>query len=326
MLYELTTGGLPFADGDPVAVISQHIHASVVPPRAKTSDVPPMLDVLILQLMSKDVDSRPAAASETKKLLERPDLLDPSATGDREVLVLDRIVRGRFVGRQRELGEARSVWSKSESGEGQTLLVSGEPGVGKTRLMRELSTHVEVSGGKALVGSCYAEGGAPYAPFGQIVRSALRHNGREVPDFVMADLLELAPDLKPYFPYVSPNAELSPQAEQQRLFENMVTFCGSLSEARPLLLVLDDAHWADSGSLALMRHLARRIRNKPILLLATYREIEIDEARPFREVLLDLNRERLARRLKLARLTSDQTEDLLAAIFEDIRIRVRDQR
>ena len=320
MLYELTTGNLPFSGGDPVAVISQHIHASVVPPRAKNPEIPPLFDTLIIQLMSKDPDARPASAGETQKLLERSDLLDLAAKDEREVLVLDRIVNGRFVGREQELSEARSLWSKAEAGEGQTLLVSGEPGVGKTRLMRELSTHAEVSGGRTLIGACYAEGGAPYAPFAQILRLALRNgsqNGFDIPEFIIADLLDLAPELKPYFPNIHSNPPLSPEAEQQRLFENVVTFCGLLSEEKPLLIVLDDAHWADSGSLSLMRHLSRRIRNKSVLLMATYREIEIDEARPFREVLLDLNRERLARRIKLGRLTSQQTEDLLAAIFEE---------
>jgi tetratricopeptide (TPR) repeat protein len=142
-------------------------------------------------------------------------------------------------------------------------------------------------------------------------------NGFEVPEFVLADLLTLAPELKPYYPSVPSNPALSPEAEQRRLFENVVTFCAALSELHPLLIVLDDAHWADSGSLALMRHLARRLRNKRVLLLATYRELEVNEARPLREVLLDLNRERLARRLKLGRLTHDQTGALLEAIFEE---------
>ena len=84
-----------------------------------------------------------------------------------------------------------------------------------------------------------------------------------------------------------------------------------------MLLVLDDAHWADSGSLSMLRHLARRLRHKRVLLMATYREVELDEARPFHEVMLDLNRERLAARMKLSRLSREETEALLAAIFEE---------
>ncbi len=324
MLYELTTGALPFAHEDPLAVISQHIHTSVVPPKAKNPEIPPLLDSLIVQLMSKDPEHRPPSASDVFDYLERTDLLDPDAEGEKEILVLDRIVRGRFVGREQELSEARSLWSKAAAGDGQTLLISGEPGIGKTRLMRELATHVEVTGGRALMGACYAEGGAPYSPFAQILRKALEDGagkgngaGLDLPDFVLADLLSLAPELRPYYPDVPPNPQLEPESEQHRLFENVVAFCSTLSEKAPLMLVVDDAHWADSGSLSLMRHLARRIRQKRILLLATYREVELDEARPFNEVLLDLNRERLARRVKLSRLSREQTKALLGALLED---------
>ena len=320
MLYELTTGSLPFSHSDPLAVISQHLHASVVPPRAKRPEVPPLLDELILRLMSKRPEDRPASAGEVLEALQRSDLLDPEARAGQELRVIDRIARGRFIGREQELNEARELWGKAAGGQGQTLLISGEPGIGKTRLMRELATHVEVTGGRTLVGTCYAEGGAPYAPFAQIVRRTLgkgAQNGHPLPEFVLADLLSLAPDLKPYYPELSPNPPLEPQAEQQRLFENVVAFCGTLSEESPVLLVLDDAHWADSGSLSMLRHLARRTRRNRLLLMATYREVELNEARPFHEVMLDLNRERLATRLKLARLTREETQALLAAIFEE---------
>ena len=320
MLYELTTVELPFVQDDPLAVISQHIHTSVVPPRAKNAEIPPRLDDLIVQLMSKSPNDRPPTAAAVLEVLESRDILDPEASGEQDVLVLERIVRGRFVGRESELSEARSLWSKAAGGDGQTLLVSGEPGIGKTRLMRELATHVEITGGRALVGACYAEGGAPYGPFSQILRKALKNgaqNGFTVPDFVVADLLNLTPDLKPYYPDLPPNPSLDPEAEQQRLFENVVAFCEALSQEQPLLLVVDDAHWADSGSLSMLRHLSRRLKSRPVLLMATYREIELNESRPFHEVLLDLNRERLTRRLKLTRLTREQTEALLTALLEE---------
>jgi len=320
MLYELTTGELPFTQGDPLAVISQHIHASVVPPRAKNVEVPPRLDDLILQLMEKSPENRPRSAGEVQKALERGDLLDPQAEGVKEIAVIRRMSRGRFVGREQELTDAIGLWNRALAGEGQLLLLSGEPGIGKTRLIRELSTHVEVTGGRSLIGECESEGGAPYAPFAQIIRKSLRRgaeNGFDLPEFVMGDLLELAPELKPYYPDVPPNPKLEPEAEQRRLFENMVAFCRSISEHAPLLLVIDDAHWADSGTLSLLRYLAGRTQNQRTLLAATYREVELDEARPFHEALLELNRKRLGTRLKLKRFDQQQSRDLLAAIFEE---------
>jgi tetratricopeptide (TPR) repeat protein len=117
-----------------------------------------------------------------------------------------------------------------------------------------------------------------------------------LPEFVLADLLTLAPALRLRFPDVPPNPPLDPQSEQQRLFESVVAFYQALSEHTPLLLVLEDAHWGDSGTLSLLRYLARRARRHRIFLVATYREVELDATRPFRQVLLDLQRERLAER------------------------------
>jgi predicted ATPase/DNA-binding SARP family transcriptional activator len=322
ILYELTTGVMPFRGDHPLAVISQHLHAPPVPPRARDEGIPPALDALILRLLSKDPQERPASAAEVQRALEAAEILDREATPARELSVLERIERGRLVAREEELAEARLIWRKASAGEGGVLLVSGEPGIGKTRLVRELCTEVQVAGDRVLVGECYAEGGAPYAPFAQILRRAFRDGAGEelassLPEFVLADLLTLAPSLRLRFPDVPPNPPLDPKSEQQRMFENMVACCGALCERTPVLLVLEDAHWADSGSLALLRHLVRRTRRHPILIVATYREMELDHTRPFQDVLLDLNRERLATRMRLSRLDREGTHDMLAVLFAE---------
>jgi ABC-type oligopeptide transport system substrate-binding subunit len=320
MLYELTTGRLPFTADDPVAVISQHLHAPVVPPRAKNDQVPPALDTLIVRLLSKDPAGRPGSAAEVLRLLDSPGILDREAVPGEELSMLERIERGRLVGRERELQEARGLWSQVLSGQGRMLLISGEPGIGKTRLVRELVTQTEVSGGRALVGASYAEGGMPFAPFRQILHQVLRgdsDDGFDLPEFVLADLLVLAPELRVRYPDVPPNPPLDPQAEQQRLFESLLVFFTGLGEGAPLLLVLEDAHWAGSGTLSLLRHLARHTRQGRVMIVATYREVELDGARPLHEVLLDLQRERLATRLKLPRLDREGTEELLAVLFDE---------
>ncbi|MEK7786565.1 MAG: AAA family ATPase, partial [Chloroflexota bacterium] len=248
-------------------------------------------------------------------------------TGGEVSSLLDRIVRGRLVGREAELTETTTLWQRVVAGEGQVLLVSGEPGVGKTRLVRELMTQAQASGAIVLVGECYAEGGAPYAPIGQIIRQALDTPGWEypagsrlgLPDFVVADLITLAPGLRARYPDIPLNPPLDPQSEQEHLHESVIELCARLTQVAraPLLLFVDDVHWADSGTLFLLRHLARRLRRGRAMIVATYREVELDEARPLHEVLLDLNRERLAARLKLSRLSREQTRDLLTAMFAE---------
>jgi len=318
MLYELTTGGLPFMAGDPLAVVSQHIHAPVVPPRAKNDRIPPALEALILQLMQKDPLERPTSAKEVLERLSAPEMLDATAMPLEELSVLDRIVRGRLVGRERELKQARQAWLQAMSGQGQLLLVSGEPGVGKTRLMREIATQAEVSGGQAFIGESQAEGNAPYAAFAQIFRRALRaHQDKnfELSNLVLAELISIAPNLQFDYPDIPPNPALGPESEQLRLFESVIRFLSTICEKGPLLLVFEDIHWADSGTLSLLQFLAKRCREYPVLLLGTYREVELDEALPFHQTLLDLNRKNLGTRLKLERLDEEKTREMLEVIF-----------
>ncbi|MFQ5931730.1 MAG: AAA family ATPase, partial [Nitrospiraceae bacterium] len=320
MLYELTVGSLPFDQGDALTIVSQHINAAPIPPRARNPEISPRLEALILQLLSKEQTERPSSAAAVIEALDDPDLLDPTAVTDQEMAVLGRIARGRFVGRQKELKQARTIWMQTMAGAGQTLLISGEPGIGKSSLARELATQAEISGGRTLIGECYAEGGAPYSPFSQILRRLLpahSKNGSNVPEFVIADLISLTPELRPYYDELPELPSLDPESEQRRLSESMVTLFSSLSEQSPLLLVIEDAHWADSGSLSMLRYLARRTKGQHIMLVATYREVELDETLPLQEMLVELNRERLASRLKLTRFGKDETRDLLATIFQD---------
>jgi eukaryotic-like serine/threonine-protein kinase len=326
ILYELLTGSLPFQADEPLAVISQHLHAPVPPPHAHRPDLPLALETLILRLLEKEPEARPNSALEVQQTLEtilaaqtglgaqpfssKPEEANPS-------LLLDRIVRGRLIGREREVAEMRASLHQAFSGQGSVLLLSGESGIGKTRLARELLTQAAISGARILSGACYSEGGVPYAPFPQLIIDSfqLADAPFDLSSFALADLLAIAPELRQRFSDLSSIPNFDTYSEQQRIFESVTSWGAAIASKSPLLIFIDDIHWADSSTLFLIRHLARRLDNRPFIFLLTYREVELHEASPLQNVLHDLNRERLSTRIKLSRFDRSQTQNMLSAML-----------
>src|SRR5512142_81726 len=112
MMYELVAGRLPFTADDPLGVISQHLNAPPVPPSTHNANLPPALDALILRLLSKRPEERPATAADVRASLDR--LYDEPQEYDTQILSglspLDRLARGRMVGRREEFNQVRGVW------------------------------------------------------------------------------------------------------------------------------------------------------------------------------------------------------------------------
>lgn len=325
MAYELVAGRLPFSGDDPLAIISQHLYAPVVPPSTYNRAIPPGLESLILRLLSKSPEGRPASAAEVAAALEALSGASPLAHVDSsESTLLDHLVRGRLIGRKRELALAREVWNQAASGGGHddVLLLGGEAGVGKTPFVRELVALVEVTGGRVFQGECYPEGGAPYSPIVQILNEALALPPSALPGEAHSALAALLPVLYGHSqpPGGGPQAGLSPDspAEQQQLFERFHSLFLELCAGTPLLLVLEDVHWADAGTLALVHYLARRSRASRLrlLILLTYRPSEVESTCCLQDLILNLHREKLATSITLEPFDRDQTRQFLASMFQ----------
>jgi tetratricopeptide (TPR) repeat protein len=320
MLYELAVGRLPFPGDDALAVISQHLHAPVVPPSTYRGDLPPALDALILKLMAKLPDDRPVNAAEVREALAAITPSSSDAAAATATPALGQLVRGRLVGRAEELARMREFWSNANRGQGHMVLLSGEPGVGKTRLVRELAVYARLHGAHVLQGGCYEfEATTPYLPFVEALRSWV--HGRDL-DKLRASLGATAPELARLAPEIEAtlgpqprNPELSPTEERMRLFDNVVRFLLGLANERGLLLVLDDLHWADHGTLAMLHYLVRQTRESRVMILGAYREAELDRAHPLQKSLVEWNRERLATRLPLGRLGIEGMSSMLAVMF-----------
>ncbi|MEZ4552302.1 MAG: protein kinase [Dehalococcoidia bacterium] len=320
MLYEMVTGRVPF-DGDRITdVISQHINVVPEPPSARGAQIPLALEQLILQLLDKDPVRRPESAAEVANALEAIDPLDLVDPLDPEYTA--RRARGMFVGRSRELDELRSRFDEVMAGQSRIVMLVGQPGIGKTRLAQELEGYARSRGARVFWGRAPEGGGAPeYWLFHQMLRRFLEQVPVEVSRERLGDdaaqLARIAPEIRERLRGLPEPTDRSEFA----LFEAMRTFVHRLAETQPLVLVLDDLHWADSGSLALLQHASRDLQRARVMIVGTYRDTEMSRQHPLSQALATLNREPNFFRVAVRSLGRDEVSSYLeaAAGFEPTR-------
>jgi DNA-binding SARP family transcriptional activator/energy-coupling factor transporter ATP-binding protein EcfA2 len=199
-----------------------------------------------------------------------------------------------LVGRDAELGRLRREWERAKAGERRLVVVAGEAGIGKSRLAAELARLVLADGGKVLVGHADDEAPAPYQPF---VEALGQHDGlveaiSRLPEGLRWRLARLLPEAVPGHPALPEPQDQ--ELDRFRLLEAMAALLAELARAAPLLLVLEDLHWADHATLALLLHLARAPVQAPLLVLATCREEGRAAPRLLAHTLAELRRHRLA--------------------------------
>lgn len=228
-----------------------------------------------------------------------------------------------LVGRERYLAALRPILSGIESGAGRVIAVSGEAGLGKSRLIGETKQRIAAIADdnaiRVMQGHCFEpDSSLPYAPFIDLLRSCVAtHDADEIRACLGTDgpeLVKLVPELTPLIPGLVPSPTSDPEQEKRRIFHAVCEFVSRISAQRPLMIVIEDMHWSDDTSLELLAQLARRIRTHPIVVFITFRS---DEVQPrLRQILGAMDREHVLLEWSLERLSTQEVERMIQAIFE----------
>ena len=238
-----------------------------------------------------------------------------------EVDLLALLARTPFMGREGEVAKLSQKLQEARNGQGGLVTLVGEPGIGKTRLAEEFVETARNEGATVLWGRCYeGEWTPPYGPFAEAIAE---YGARTDPPALRDDLgdgvgpiARLVPALREHLTDVPEPADLQPDEERFRLLDAVAQFFIAVAAGSPLVLVLDDLHWADKGTIAMLRHIVHFASRHSILLLGTYRDVELDRQHPLSGALNALRRETNYERIVLRGLDASAVGQLLATLAE----------
>jgi len=264
--------------------------------------------------LQRDLDAAPMP--ETVSLYESIRSGPSSSATDGPASALERAVVPAtmpFVGRSDELLRLRQMWVRSMRGLGGVAVISGEAGIGKSRLLGEFAATVAAQGGTIVAGAATFPEAVPYQAVIEALRSALPSiAGLPLDAAWLAAAADVLPDLRDADPALPRLSALEPARQQDRLFEAVWRCFEALAQARPLLLRIEDVHWAGPATTDLLAYLARRARGHPMLVVVTSRD---DEAEPLHALRRALRRSGVFTTIALGGLTVDDVARVVEAAF-----------
>jgi serine/threonine protein kinase/tetratricopeptide (TPR) repeat protein len=322
MLYEMVTGRPPFVGDDSIAIIGQHINTPPVSPTWHRADLPPALETLILQLLEKDPNKRPESAAVVLQALEAIEAGKVEKEPSKETPTENPLYRRVFVGREPELKQLQSAFDGAISGQGALMMVTGEPGIGKTALCEQLSTYVTLRGGRTLVGHCYEAGSLslPYLAFVEALRSyVLSRDPKDLKEELgsgAADVARIISEIRERLK-IKLRSQKDPEEERYRLLQGVSEFLSNAAAVQPMLIVLEDLHDADKGTLEMLTHVSRNLTGARLLIVGTYRDVEVDRSHPLSAALAELRRVSTYGRVQLRGLNADEVRRMMESITRE---------
>lgn len=306
MLYEMVTGRKPFSGGKIMDVIDMHLSVEPDAPSRWKPDIDSGLETLILQLLAKSPQDRPSSASHVRETLL--DLISQlQLERERETGKPD--YRGAIFGRRDEMHQLRAGVEDAITGHGLVFLIAGEPGSGKSRLLEELAAYAARRDIRVLQGTCHAEEHSRhFTPWLEIL-SSLRDDERA--EGILDNVESLSAEAAEGDDGQRPMSDM--EAAHFRTFDEISTFLCDQSKRRPILIAIDDLHWADEPSLELFLFLSTRMRDASLAMIGTHWDVFMGRRHGLTRMLGDLARERLSQRIAVGPLGKEDVEEMITA-------------
>ncbi|PWT86492.1 MAG: hypothetical protein C5B57_00990 [Blastocatellia bacterium] len=281
LLYELLSGTNPFYRFGIEATLAAILNEPVLAVHDRLPAIPKAVGAVVARMLAKEPDLRYQSFGDLRLDLRRL-AVDLSTSASHATPAIVEGFQGndtlRLIGRETERAQLLQAIKQAGAGHGNFIVLSGDAGIGKTRLAQEALTAARQFGCQTLVGRCTEYDSPPLVPYIEVLEEAARllpaSLFRQAIGPSAPELAKLLPELQRVFPDMAAPLELPPNLRQRFLFTNFREFLTRCSHVIPLVVFLDDIQWADESALQLTQHLAQHLAALPVLLIATYREVE----------------------------------------------------
>jgi DNA-binding CsgD family transcriptional regulator len=324
LVYELLSGEAPFVGPTPTAAMMMRLAGPPEPVRNLRPEVPAGLADLLASCLASEPADRLNDAGEITRVLSAPVTVAGPARAAR--IRVDGIAdppvkpqRATFatphIGRTTELAVLREWLADAAAGNGGMQFVAGASGIGKTRLVTAIAAAAAKNGWQVGVGRVYAvETGVPFAVWSDALMMLLKGFDAEARRVLTRGGTWLG-TICPAFATGEPTEDAEMRDGKARLLWNFAQFVARLGEKKPLLLILENLHLADSASLELLHFVARQLANQRVAIIGTYAESELGQQPALRDTEQSLLAMGAAKLLRLDALTQADTEQLVCETF-----------